>query len=222
MDEDSCFINDYSVSELDGNNNNFEANFFKIFDDERKYNSNNSVQTEDETILTLFKNSEFHTVSTENETINTIESTQNKKKIEKTQGRKKKSEANQKDNEGQHTKFSKDNIRRKIKVHFTQFVIKFLNAKIKLEWNGHQKNKFRTLDDKLTKNITISANYELHSLTIKYFMSQNVSRKFKCDSEQNKKTVKTISELRPEVFDPLLNMKVKEFFESAIVGIPMK
>lgn len=163
---------------------------------------------------------EADTAPMENETETETEKTFDVIKETVVKGRRRKSNDILQEIDGKHTKYKKDNIRRKIKVNLTHCVILFLNALIKIKWNGHQKNKFRTLDNEITKNITIKFNAKLHLMTIKDFICQKVSNKFKCEKVQNEKTAKILSKLQPDFFHPIFHMTVKDFFENIFCGKP--
>lgn len=123
-------------------------------------------------------------------------------------------------NSNVHSKRTKDNVRRKVKVKFTHFLIKFLNQYIKVNWKGFQKYKFRTIDNKITKDISIETNRKLFNTTVREYLTYPVSRKFKCDLNQNKKIADKIIKEKPDVFKKILNMKIVNFYNQIYRGDP--
>ena len=88
---------------------------------------------------------------------------------------------------GRHVKFSKefriktknnpDNIFRKIKVHFFNFLFKFLNLSIK-SYFGFQKYKFLKLNQNIIKDISINLNKKLFSCTLYELNCYNISNRY--------------------------------------------
>ena len=100
------------------------------------------------------------------------------KKFERKKGRKLKNEIVQiRSHERIHSRLNSDNIKRKIKTHFHCFIISYLNLKIKEEWGGFQKYKFKKIDSETTQNITIAYNKILLDTPIKQLLKK-VSNKF--------------------------------------------
>ena len=77
-----------------------------------------------------------------------------------------------------HTKDNDDNIKRKVKTHFHNFIVAFLNMLIKNTIKTKRLYKFRKMSSKITQDITISYNKRLMETPIKEILIQ-VSHKFK-------------------------------------------
>ena len=56
-----------------------------------------------------------------------------------------------------HDRNSDDNLKRKVKTHFHNYIIALLNSKLKLE-QGKEKLKFVKINSEITQNITIEYN----------------------------------------------------------------
>lgn len=121
-------------------------------------------------------------------------------------------------NSNVHSKKTKDNVRRKVKVKFTHFLISFLNRLIRLNWKGFQKYKFRTIDNKITKDISIATNRQMFTTTVGEYLTYPVSSKFKCDINQNKKIASKIMKEKPQVFQNILDMKMVDFYNTIYRG----
>lgn len=109
--------------------------------------------------------------------------------INKKKGRKPKS-SNKKSN---HTKYSHDNILRKIKGKFLIKLIKYINRKIKIKYKGVI-GIIKPLSTKISQNNTIRFNKELLYTKIKIIFSNNeINGKFtKCEKNYNKKIIDII------------------------------
>ena len=77
-----------------------------------------------------------------------------------------------------HTKDNDDNIKRKVKTHFHNFIVAFLNMLIKNTLKTKRLYRFRKMSSKITQDITISYNKKLMDTSIKDILVQ-VSHKFK-------------------------------------------
>ena len=77
-----------------------------------------------------------------------------------------------------HTKDNDDNIKRKVKTHFHNFIVAYLNMQIKNTIKTKRLYKFRKMSSKITQDITISFNKKLLDTPIKDILIQ-VSQKFK-------------------------------------------
>ena len=178
-------------------------------------------QTENEEELNYSK-SECH--NQEENLINIIEYIPEKKNIDKNEekkskrGRKKKNEKfafecfNGKMNE--HNKFKPDNIRIKIKTHFHNFIISFFNDFIKTRFKI-QRFKFRKISYEITKDVTVKNNEKLINMTLGEFLSQNISKKYKYDSDQNEKTVLTLKNMVKSNFDKdLFDIQYYDFYNN--------
>ena len=104
--------------------------------------------------------------------------------MNKKRGRRKKSyEDNKQSNENRtHNKFSEDNLKRKIKTHYHNFIIAFLNMKTKKILN--KSYKFGKISSDITRNITVEYNLKLFEKKIKEIIV-NMSDKYQ-DKRKNK------------------------------------
>ncbi len=193
--------------------------FFK-FKKEFSENEDKDIYKEDikskETIQTEIEENLTNTFLS-NESINSfILYTPNNSKINK-RGRKKKSEKNHfqcsignKINE--HNKFKPDNIRIKIKTHFHNFILNFFNDLIKSRFTI-QRYKFRKICYSITKDVTVKNNLNLMNMTLGKFLSQKISKKYKCNSNQNEKTVQILLQmLKNENDKKLFDINYADFY----------
>jgi hypothetical protein len=133
------------------------------------------------------------------------------KKTKRKKGRKLKNEISIiRPHERIHSRLNSDNIKRKIKTHYHNFIISLLNLTIKKEFNGVQKFKFKKMDSETTQNITINYNRNLLSTPIKDILKK-VSQKFH-DPLQNEKIISNIPSSKFEI-NKLLNCTYKEMYE---------
>ena len=70
-----------------------------------------------------------------------------------------------------HDRNSDDNLKRKVKTHFHNYIIALLNSKLKLE-PGKEKLKFVKINSEITQNITIEYNQNLFKKPIKDIVIQ--------------------------------------------------
>ena len=70
-----------------------------------------------------------------------------------------------------HDRNSDDNLKRKVKTHFHNYIIALLNSKLKLE-QGKEKLKFVKINSEITQNITIEYNQNLFKKEIKDIIVQ--------------------------------------------------
>ncbi len=134
------------------------------------------------------------------------------KKFERIKGRKLKNEIVQiRSHERIHSRLNSDNIKRKIKTHFHCFIISYLNLKIKEEWGGFQKYKFKKIDSETTQNITIAYNKILLDTPIKQLLKK-VSNKFN-DHLSNEKILSKIPSSKINI-NKLLNCSYREMYEN--------
>ena len=114
-----------------------------------------------------------------------------------------------------HSKYSHDNILRKIKVWFQRFLIHFSNQLI-LNIYGMQKFKIRKLNGMITQNVTLSFNRELINKTIAEILSNNTSVKYNSVlHEQNKKNIFKLSS-KP-IFNQFFKMTYKEVYQKLFI-----
>lgn len=110
-----------------------------------------------------------------------------------------------------HSKYNQDNIKRKIKTHFHNFIIAFLNREIKKEWGGKQKFKFRKMESTITQDITIHENKKMLDEPLKNILSK-VSKKFK-DRQTNSNFVRKISKCKDNLKN-IFNTKYKDIYSN--------
>ena len=139
-----------------------------------------------------------------------------KKFLTKKKGRKKKSqEIKQEEEKGEkivHIKFINDNIKRRIKGLFNNYIINLLNDLIKKKFRK-TKIKFVKMDIKNTKDIGIEFNRNLLSKPIKEIII-DVSNKYQ-DLNNNKNCIKFIKEQKNnEEIINLLNMSYKDIYSN--------
>ena len=110
-----------------------------------------------------------------------------------------------------HDKTEQGNIRSKIKNHFHNFIIKFLNEKIKENNDGKQIVKFRQINYKTTNIRNREENKKLIEAKLKEIFKYDISSKFKYKSnDQNLKTLNAIYH-NPKL-KKYLDMKYEEFY----------
>lgn len=139
-----------------------------------------------------------------------------KKFLTKKKGRKKKSQEIIPEEENKekivHTKFSNDNIKRRIKGLFNNYIVNLLNDLIKKKFRK-TKIKFVKMDIKNTKDIGIEFNRNLLSKPIKEIII-DVSNKYQ-DLNNNKNCIKFIKEQKGnEEIINLLNMSYKDIYSN--------
>ena len=103
-----------------------------------------------------------------------------------------------------HSKMSFDNILRKIKVMYHGFIIKFVNDYIKFLYDGFQRFRLRKISGEITQNVTKKHNKILSEESLKQFLSNKISSKYKQEKNKNKKIVDKLCSLKSEI---------KELFE---------
>ena len=86
-----------------------------------------------------------------------------------------------------HSKESYDNIFRKIKVLYHNFIINFLNDFIKKLYSGFQRYLLRKFSGKITQNVTKEYNKKLCNTTLREFLKSEISEKYKYEYNKNKK-----------------------------------
>ena len=139
-----------------------------------------------------------------------------KKFLTKKKGRKKKSQEIIPEEENKekivHSKFSNDNIKRRIKGLFNNYIVNLLNDLIKKKLRK-TKIKFVKMDIKNTKDIGIEFNRNLLSKPIKEIII-DVSNKYQ-DLNNNKNCIKFIKEQKNnEEIINLLNMSYKDIYSN--------
>ena len=112
-----------------------------------------------------------------------------------------------------HSKMSFDNILRKIKVMYHNFIIKFVNDYIKFIYDGFQRFRLRKISGKITQNVTKKHNKILSNVSLKEFLSNKISSKYKQDKDKNKKIVNKLC---------ILKTQIKELFEMSYINFYKK
>ena len=112
-----------------------------------------------------------------------------------------------------HSKMSFDNILRKIKVMYHNFIIKFVNDYIKFIYDGFQRFRLRKISGKITQNVTKKHNKILSNVSLKEFLSNKISSKYKQDKDKNKKIVGKLC---------ILKTQIKELFEMSYINFYKK
>ena len=110
-----------------------------------------------------------------------------------------------------HDKFSDDNLKRKVKTHFHNYIIGLLNSKIKVK-NEKKKLKFAKIQSSITQNITVKYNQNLINKKIKEILI-DVSNKY-LNRNINSECIDYVmrnSELNSSLVD-LLNMTYKDMY----------
>ena len=147
-----------------------------------------------------------------------------KKEIETKKRRRKKGDVSISDKKRKnHDKFDRDNIKRKVQVHFLKFLVNFINKSIleiikkynNFNINDNDKNfidkiQFKPLDYNFSKNITSASFNSLKSKNIKEIFKENTSPKFK--KYNNKDIYNNIIEINKDI-ELLLNSTYLEFFK---------
>ena len=111
-----------------------------------------------------------------------------------------------------HNKKSADNIIKKIKGYFIEFLIIFVNAIINKEKNGFKPLDYKKYIDKIKKEEYL----KLLGTTVKDFLYQDISTKyFKTEINWNKNLINSILKEHKdnEVINFVLNMKIKDWIE---------
>ena len=111
-----------------------------------------------------------------------------------------------------HSKMSFDNILRKIKVMYHNFIIKFANNYIKFLYDGFQRYRLRKISGKITQNVTKKYNVSLSNITLKEFLSNKISPKYKQDKDKNKKMVEKLCSLKMQMKE-LLDLSYISFYK---------
>jgi hypothetical protein len=93
-----------------------------------------------------------------------------------------------------HTKDNDDNIKRKVKTHFHNFIVAYLNMLIKQTLKTKRIYKFKKMCSKITQDVTISYNKKLMDTPIKDVLVQ-VSNKFK-DKDINLYYIEKIMQMK--------------------------
>lgn len=145
--------------------------------------------------------------------LNKIEPIHTPKKlfINKKRGRRLK-ESNDEIVAGAHDKFSDDNLKRKIKTHYHNYIIALLNSKIVFKAGYDKLLKFGKIKSSVTQNITVEFNQDLFNKKIKDVIIY-VSDKYQ-NQEMNLECLDYIMKHQKENTDVLffLNMTYKDLY----------
>ena len=127
--------------------------------------------------------------------------------------KKKKGRKNKESNEyGSHDKFSNDNLKRKLKTHFHNYIIALLNNELQKNPKKERIIRFGKIKASVTQNITIEYNRKLFEKKIKDIVVE-VSNKYQ-NSECNSECINYImnNQKDNEVLIKYLNMTYKDMY----------
>ena len=203
-DENASFF--YDSSGFDYNRMKNECSSFKP---ERKENFDNS-DLDSNSNLYYFKNQS----KTKNKKTSEVTTTENKKifKInkvnkEKRAGRKRKRKGDHQNNEKVHTNKEKDNILRKIQVHFIKFLIALINE---ILINLGIKEQFSDINYAYKKDITKKNFENMKTKEIGEILCQDLNGKYKKDKKNNKKVYSEV--IKNEIIKKILSEKYINIF----------
>ena len=109
-----------------------------------------------------------------------------------------------------HNKFSNDNVRRRIKALFNNYIIKLLNCLVKKRFKRIRK-KFVKVNSRITKNISIEYNRNLLDQKIKDIII-DISKKYQ-NKDNNLKLIKFIeTQQNTEEIQNIFNMTYKDLY----------
>ena len=127
----------------------------------------------------------------------------NKKRMFKINRKKRGRQSKNLNSKSDHTKYSNDNILRKIKVKFFQKLMKYINGKIKSKYNGIIQ-KLLPLKGEVSQNNTIKFNIQLLNTKLKdIFSTIEINKKFRLYKENYNKNV----------IDTICNNNIRELIE---------
>ena len=110
-----------------------------------------------------------------------------------------------------HNKFSKDNIRRRIKALFNNYIIRLLNNLIKQKYLN-SRHYFLKMNIKVTKDLGIEYNRNLLNTPLKEIIV-NISNKYQNKENNNTKCIKYIEEQKDnEEIINILNMTYEQLY----------
>ena len=128
-------------------------------------NQNKRIKTK------FFKRKKIEISQVEKTILKNSKSHAKNKFLEKKRGRKKLNDSDNSILIVKHDRNSDDNLKRKVKTHFHNYIIALLNSKLKLE-PGKEKLKFVKINSEITQNITIEFNQNLFKKPIKDIIVQ--------------------------------------------------
>ena len=120
-----------------------------------------------------------------------------------------------------HTKDNDDNIKRKVKTHFHNFIVAYLNMLIRQTLKTKRIYKFKKMCSKITQDVTISYNKKLMETAVKDVLVQ-VSNKFK-DKDINLYYIEKIMQMKSNndnenmginALKQILNMSYKDMMNN--------
>jgi hypothetical protein len=119
-----------------------------------------------------------------------------------------------------HTKNSKDNIIRKIKIHILLFITNLINDCIKYECK-RQTYIIRGVCKEISSDITINNNIELFKQTMEVILSNPINQKYKnVNPDENEKQINRLREKRDKCpkTNELLDKTFEEVYQLFING----
>ena len=118
-----------------------------------------------------------------------------------------------------HSKKSKDNIIRKLRIHAIRFGLDLINDCIKYELK-RQSHKLRMINRNITSNITIEMNLDFINLTLEKIYQNSPNKTHNCEDDKNKRQIMKLRERRNDAprTNELLDMKFYELFNLFING----
>ena len=120
----------------------------------------------------------------------------------------------------EHDKFSKDNIRRKIKPAFHSYVINTLNSVVQREYATPEPYKFRNLQGELNKDDSIRGNKRLLDKKVKEFINESeISRKYSSIPETKNKINFERLQRKKGIYnlDKFFNLTYREVFNEMFI-----
>ena len=118
-----------------------------------------------------------------------------------------------------HTKDNDDNIKRKVKTHFHNFIVAYLNMLIRQSLKTKRIYRFKKMCSKITQDVTISYNKKLMDTPVKDVLVQ-VSNKFK-DKDINLYYIEKIMQMKNDneniginALKEILNMSYKDMMNN--------
>ena len=126
-------------------------------------------------------------------------------------GKENKNETNQRGHrKNKHSKYSLDNVKIKLFVHFCNYIIQFINDYIRKIY-GYQKRKLRKIKYDIKKNIFRNSLFNLMNMTIENFCKLDISNKYNKETEQNFLNFEKIKKYFDNDF---INITLLEFYKS--------
>ena len=178
-------------------------------DEELTKNSINSESSEEKSSENEENGENINNYMEENKEMITIEIPKiennflNKKRMFEVDRKKTGRKPKNSDSKSDHTKYSHDNISRKIKVKFFKKFMKYINGKIKSKYNGIIQ-KLLPLKGEICQNNTIKFNTQLLNTKLKdIFSTTEINRKFKLYGDNYNKNV----------IDTIYNNNIKELIQ---------